>query len=90
MKEKKDPVILKAFLSLVLLLFLHCNPRFPLAYKRESRTPHEGDLDPHKTKPRDKNTRAQHKHMAERRSSSQHPFIPFTRDLGSFPSLTCL
>ena len=38
MKEKKDPAVLVAFLSLILLLFLRCNPRFPLAYKRESRT----------------------------------------------------
>ena len=67
MKEKKDPVILEAVLSLVLLLFLCCNPRFPLDYKRESRAPHEGDpikADPHKTEPRDKNIRAQHEHMA--------------------------
>ena len=58
MKEK-DPTILEAFLSLVLLLSLCCNLRFPLAYKRESRAPHEwgridqpiedgSDLDPHK------------------------------------------
>ena len=39
MKEKKDPTILEAFLSLILLLFLRCNPRFPFAYKRESRAP---------------------------------------------------
>ena len=47
MKEK-DPMILGAFLSLslVLLLFLRYNPRFPLAYKRESRAPHEGDPEP--------------------------------------------
>ena len=54
MKEKKDPTILEAFLSLVLLLFLRCNPRFPLAYKWKSRVPHEGDpIDPdlHKTEP---------------------------------------
>ena len=42
MKEKKDPTILEAFLSLILLLFLRCNPRFLLAYKRQSRAPHEG------------------------------------------------
>ena len=44
MKENKDPMILKAFfsLSLVLLLFLHCNPHFSFAYKRESRTPLPG------------------------------------------------
>ena len=61
MKEKKDPAILEAFLSLVLLLFLRCNPRFPLVYKKESKAPHEGDLidpEPHETEPRDKNTRA--------------------------------
>ena len=59
MKEKKDSTILEAFLSLVLLLFLRYNPRFPLAYKRESKAPHEGDpesidpsrsdTDPHKS-----------------------------------------
>ena len=59
MKEKKDPAILEAFLSLVLLLFLCYNPRFPLAYKRKSRAPHEevpglidpsrSDTDPHKS-----------------------------------------
>ena len=46
MKEKKDPTILEAFLSLVLLIFLHYNTRFPLAYKRENRAPHEGDAKP--------------------------------------------
>ena len=46
MKEKKDPTILEAFLSLVLLLFLRYNPRFPLAYKRESRVPHKRDPEP--------------------------------------------
>ena len=46
MKEKNDPSILEAFLSLVLLLFLRYNPRFPLAYKRESRAPHERDPEP--------------------------------------------
>ena len=51
MKENKDPVILEAFLSLVLLLFLSYNPCFPLAYKRESKAPHERGLDPHKIKP---------------------------------------
>ena len=40
MKEK-DPTILEAFFSLVLLLFLRCNPCFHLAYKRGSRTLHE-------------------------------------------------
>ena len=41
MKEKKDPAILEAFFSLVLLIFLLCHPRLPFAYKRISRTPHE-------------------------------------------------
>ena len=41
MKEKKAPATLKAFFSLVLLIFLLCNPRFPFAYKRGSRAPHE-------------------------------------------------
>ena len=68
MKEKKDPAILEAFLSLVLLLFLCYNPRFPLAYKRESRAPHEGDpgpidpsrfdIDPHKSTTRTHNRAA--------------------------------
>ena len=39
MKEKKDPAILEVFFSLVLLLFVRCNPRFPFAYKRGSRAP---------------------------------------------------
>ena len=45
MKEKKDPAILESFLSLVLLLFLRCNPRFPFTYKRGSRVPHERGSD---------------------------------------------
>jgi len=45
MKEKKDLAILKAFVSLSLsfFFFLHCNPCFPLAYKRESKASHERD-----------------------------------------------
>ena len=46
MKENKNPAILEAFLSLILLLFLCYNPHFPLAYKRESRVPLEGDPKP--------------------------------------------
>jgi len=62
MKEKKDSTILEAFLSLVLLLFLRYNPRFPLAYKMESRVPHEGDpelIDPSRsdTDPHNSTTR---------------------------------
>ena len=49
MKEKKDPTTLEVFFSLVLLLFLLCNPRFPFAYKKGSRAPHkEGEI---RTKP---------------------------------------
>ena len=84
MKEKKDPAILEAFLSLVPLLFLLCNPCFPFAYKRGSRAPLP------EAGPREKHTGAQHEHTAEQRSSSQHPFTPSTEDLGSSPSLTCL
>ena len=82
MKKKKDPATLEAFfsLSLVLLLFLLCNPRFPFAYKRGSRAPHERG---------DQNIGARHEHTAERQVSSQHPFTP-TRDLGSSSSLACL
>ena len=77
MKEK-DPTTLKAFFSIVLLLFLRCNPCFSFAYKRGSMAPHErGGL----------NTRARHKHTAERQASSQHLFTPFTRELGSVPLL---
>ena len=42
MKEKKDPTILEAFLYLILLFFLRCNPRFSFAYERESKAPHGG------------------------------------------------
>ena len=81
-------MILDAFLYLVLLLFLRYNPRFPLAYKRESRAPHEGV--PNRSTHQDPiqiRTRARHERTAEQRSSSQHPLTPFTKDLGSFPSL---
>ena len=41
-KEKKNPAIRKAFVSLSRSsLSLRCNPCFPLAYKRESRASHE-------------------------------------------------
>ena len=43
MKEKKDPTILEAFFSLVLLLFLLCNPLFPFVYKKGSRAPLPGE-----------------------------------------------
>ena len=60
MKEEKDPAILEAFLSLVLLLFLCYNPCFPFAYKRESKVPL-----PRGSDQEIKNTRARHKHMAK-------------------------
>jgi hypothetical protein len=42
MKDKKDLAILKVFFSLSHYpIFLHCNLRFSLAYKRGSRAPHE-------------------------------------------------
>ena len=41
MREKKDPAILEAFLSLVPLMFLLCNPCFSFAYKRGSRASYE-------------------------------------------------
>ena len=44
MKEK-DSVTLEAFFSLVLLLFLLYNPRFPFVYKRGSKAPLPRDLD---------------------------------------------
>ena len=75
MKEKNDPAILKAFVSLSLSsssLFLRCNPCFPLAYKRESRARHKGDrliearLDRTIMNPSNLElTRTQHKHTAE-------------------------
>ena len=58
MEEKKDSATLEAFLSLVLLLFLRCNPRFPFAHKWGSRAPMKGDPDRHeiKTQKHDTNT----------------------------------
>jgi len=44
MKDKKDPEILKDFLKLYSSLFLRYDPRFPLAYKRESSASHEGRI----------------------------------------------
>ena len=91
MKEKKDPATLKAFFSLSFFSFFSAVTRaFPSLIKGKAGRPMMGDLDPHETEPRDKNTRARHEHTAEQRSSSQHPFTPFTRDLGSFPSLAYL
>ena len=77
MKEKKDMATMEAFFSLVLLLFLLCNPRFFFAYKRGSRASHEKRI-------------WTQEHTTERQVSSQHPFTPSTRDLGFSPSLACL
>ena len=90
MKEK-DLAALEAFFSLSFFYFSSSvTHAFPSPIKGEARHPMKGDLDSLKTEPRDKNTRARHEHMAEQRSSSQHPFTPFTRDLESFSSLACL
>ena len=67
MKEKKDPATLKAFFSLVLLIFLLFNPRFPFAYKRGSRTPHERGREL-KTRQRDTSTRLSGKRALSTRS----------------------
>ena len=86
MKEKKDPATLEAFFSLSFFSFSSSVTRvFPSPIKGEAGRPMKrkiwiGELD----------TRARHEHMAERQASSQHPFTPSTRDLGSSPSLTCL
>ena len=69
MKEKKDPVTLEAFFSLVLLLFLLRNPRFPFAYKRESRAPHEkGEI---WTQEHDTSTR-----LSNKRALSTYSLLP--------------
>ena len=81
MKEKKDLATLEAFFSLSFFSFSSSVTRaFPVSIKGEAGRPTPGDM----------NTRAQHEHTAERQSSSQHPFTPSTRDLGSSPSLTYL
>ena len=82
MKDKKDPATLEAFFSFSFFSFSsYVTCAFPSPIKEEVGHPMLGDQ---------KNKRAQHEHMAERQSSSQHPFTPSTRDLGSFPSLACL
>ena len=91
MKEK-DSAILEAFFSLSFFSFsstvIHA---FSWPVKGKAGRPMKGmGPDPHEAEPRDKNTRARHEHMAEQQSSFQHPFTPFTRDLGSFLSLVCL
>ena len=81
MKEKKNPATLEAFFSLSFFYFSSSVTRaFPSSIKREVGHPKEGDL----------NIRARHEHTAEWQASSQHPFTPSTRDLGSSSSLACL
>ena len=81
MKEKKDPATLEAFFSLSFFSFSSSVTRvFSSPIKGEAGRPTLGE----------QNTRARHEHTTERQSSSQHPFTPSTRDLGSSPSLACL
>ena len=88
MKEKKDPTTLEAIFPLSLSFFSSSSVvtrAFPSPIKGEAGRPMkggsgQGDLD----------TRARHEHAAEWQASSQHPFTPSTRDLGSSPSLACL
>ena len=68
MKEKKDPTTLEAFFSLVLLLFLLCNPCFPFAYKRGSRAPLSGG---EKTQEHDMSTQ-----LGGKRALSTRSLIP--------------
>ena len=81
MKEKKDPATLEAFFSLSFFSFSSSvTHAFPSPIKGEAGHPMkggDGGLD----------IRAQHEHTAERQASSQHPFSPSTRDLGSSPPL---
>ena len=93
MKEKKDPVILKAFgsLSLSFLFFLYCNHAFPWPIKGKAGRPirgiatHRIDLDWNPSNPELIRT---HKHTVGKRPSSRHPFAPLTRDLGHIPLST--
>ena len=78
MKEKKDPATLEAFFSLVLLLFLLCNPCFPFAYKRESRAPHEGGVQictrpNHEIKAQEHDTSTR---LSNKRALSTRSFLP--------------
>ena len=91
MKEKTDLAILEVFFSVLFFSFSSAVTRaFPSPIKREAVRPMKGDLDPHEIEPRDKKYKSTIRAHAEQRSSSQHPFTCFTRDLGSFSSLACL
>ena len=86
MKEKKDPATLGAFFSLSFFSFFSSVTRaFPSSIKGEAGRPIKGRLDRG-----DLDIIARHEHMTKRQASSQHPFTPSTRDLGSSPSLACL
>ena len=89
MKDKKDPTILKDFFSLVLLFSSAVTRAFPWPIKGKAGRPMNG-ADLIKNDQSRSTQEARHEHSAEQQSSSQHPFTSFTRDLGSFPSLTCL
>jgi len=81
MKEKKDPTTLKTF-SLSFFYFSSSVTRaFSSPIKGEAGRP---------TLRESENTRARHEHMAERQSSSPHPFTSSTRNLRSCPSFAYL
>ena len=81
MKEKKDLATLEAFCSLSFFSFSSCLTRaFPSPIKGEAWRPMKVEIG---TGDRDLDTRARHEHTPERQVSSQHPFTPSTRDLGS-------
>ena len=76
-REKGRPDIFKGpHLPLIFLLSLICNPCSPLAYKRESKAPHQGDRF---------NTLRIRSHILKQQPSAQHPFDLSIRDLGHFP-----
>ena len=87
--KDEDPTILKDFFSLVLLFSSAITHAFPWPIKGKAGRPMKG-ADPIKTNQSRSTQEARHEHSAEQQSSSQHPFTPFTRDLGSFPSLARL
>ena len=83
MKEKKDPTTLEAFFSLSFFCFSSSiTHAFHSPIKGEAGCPYRDRGN--------QNTRARHEHTAKRQASSQHPFTPSTKDLGSSSSLACL
>ena len=93
MKDKKDPAVLKAGLSLSFLLFSSVvTHAFPWFIKGKAGRPRMGigsiQASPDRIITNPSNlepTRTQHKHTAERQPSSRHPFTLSTRDLGPIP-----